>query len=434
MRLLNCIGLTVLLMITGCTSLPPLFSEEKPTVCDLPYTKYQATVTGYCQEPRAELLASVPTIEKAIELKPVEEIPEVFWFNEKLRYSLVKQESKAPMAFVIAGTGAKYNSPKMIDLQKVLFAQGYHVISLSSPTFANFIVNATTNQDIPGYLAKDAKTLYKVMQATLAQVVAEDNIEVSHFVLTGYSLGGAHSAFVAKLDEQEKAFNFQKVLLINPPVSLYNSVSILDSYLDIANDRENVFAMFDRVFDKFAESYGQQASSEFSTSSIYQLFSNANLSEQELKLLIGTSFRVSSTDMIFAIDASYNLGGVIYKNHKISKFESVTHSMKRAYDKTFTDYFEKAMVPWAQKQNASVTRDQLIYDFSLTALEGFIRNNDKISLITNADDIILAEGEVEYLRDIFADRAVIFDRGGHCGNMDRVSFVEQLKLTFNGVN
>ena len=78
-------------------------------------------------------------------------------------------------------------------------------------------------------------------------------------------------------------------------------------------------------FDKFAESYGQQASSEFSSSAIYQMFSNAKLTEEELKLLIGTSFRVSSTDMLFAIDASYNLGGLIYKNHRISKFESLTH-------------------------------------------------------------------------------------------------------------
>ena len=34
--------------------------------------------------------------------------------------------------------------------------------------------------------------------------------------------------------------------------------------------------------------------------------------------------------------------------------------MKRAYDKTFTDYFEKAMVPWAKQQDPNVTREQLL--------------------------------------------------------------------------
>ena len=247
----NCIRwcwLSCLLALAGCANVPELFTEEKVLTCDLPYTKYQATVTGYCQEPRANIPDVVPIINKAIELKPVDEIPEVFWFNKKLQYSIVKQESAAPLVFVIAGTGAKYDSPKMIDLQKVLYSQGYHVLSLSSPTFANFIVNATTERDIPGYLAKDAKTLYRVMKAAVEQVKTEESVEITSYALTGYSLGGAHSAFVSKLDEEQQVFNFDKVLLINPPVSLYNSVAILDGYLNIKQDRENVLAMFDRVF------------------------------------------------------------------------------------------------------------------------------------------------------------------------------------------
>ncbi len=50
--------------------------------------------------------------------------------------------------------------------------------------------------------------------------------------MAGYSLGGAQSAFVAKLDEKENQFNFKKVLMINPPVSLFNSVVILDELLE----------------------------------------------------------------------------------------------------------------------------------------------------------------------------------------------------------
>jgi hypothetical protein len=57
-------------------------------------------------------------------------------------------------------------------------------------------------------------------------------VEVTDFFLTGYSLGAAQSAFVAKLDEEDKVFNFRKVLLVNPPVSLYNSVQILDKMLE----------------------------------------------------------------------------------------------------------------------------------------------------------------------------------------------------------
>lgn len=407
--------------------------DTNDEACHLEYTTYQATVTGYCQEARANLAAEIPLIEKLITIKPIESIPEVFWYSRQLKYSLVKQENLAsPVVFVIAGTGASHRSAKMQTLQKTLYGQGYHVISISSPTFANYIINATTENDITGDLEKDAQTLHKVMQQILAAVKQEDGIQPTSFSLTGYSLGGAHSAFIAQLDETEKVFNFEKIVLINPPVSLYNSVQILDGYLDLENNRAAVVKMFNDVFERFAEAYASQESSKIGGDSIYKLFEGADLTEDQLKLLIGTSFRLSSTDMLFAIDVSRNIGAFTYKNHTISKFESTTHSMRRANEITFTDYFDRAVVPWEQEREPSVTKEQLIERLSLHSIEDYIKSNAKMAMVTNADDIILKEGEVEYLQEIFGERAKIFERGGHCGNMDRVSFVEYMKGQFVG--
>ncbi len=428
MRFVACL---LIVLITACSSKPQTEEVEVKAVCDLEYSRYQATVTGYCQEPRADLLASVPVINKSITIKPLEKIPEVFWFNKKMNFSLLKQDSVAPVIFVIAGTGAGYDSAKMINLQKNFYQQGYHVISLSSPTFANFIVNSNNTKYMPGNLAHDAKELYDVMELVWQQVQDEDQVEASSFAITGYSLGGAHSAFVSLLDEERKVFNFEKVLLINPPVSLYHSVSILDQYFDLRSNRHAAIAMFDEIFKRFSDGYSAQESSNFDQDSIFSLFKNANLTEAELKLLIGASFRMSSSDMIFALDTSFNSGAVTYKNHDIEKFESLTHSMQRVSDITFVNYFEGAMLPRAQLENANITKDELIHRYSLHAIEDYLKNSDKIHLVTNNDDIILAPGEVEYLQSVFTERAKIFPRGGHCGNMDRVSFVEHLNATFS---
>lgn len=428
MRFVVCL---LIVLITACSSKPQTEEVEVKAVCDLEYSRYQATVTGYCQEPRADLLASVPVINKSITIKPLEKIPEVFWFNKKMNFSLLKQDSVAPVIFVIAGTGAGYDSAKMINLQKNFYQQGYHVISLSSPTFANFIVNSNNTKYMPGNLAHDAKELYDVMELVWQQVQDEDQVEASSFAITGYSLGGAHSAFVSLLDEERKVFNFEKVLLINPPVSLYHSVSILDQYFDLRSNRHAAIAMFDEIFKRFSDGYSAQESSNFDQDSIFSLFKNANLTEAELKLLIGASFRMSSSDMIFALDTSFNSGAVTYKNHDIDKFESLTHSMQRVSDITFVNYFEGAMLPRAQLENANITKDELIHRYSLHAIEDYLKNSDKIHLVTNNDDIILAPGEVEYLQSVFTERAKIFPRGGHCGNMDRVSFVEHLNATFS---
>ncbi|MBA6342313.1 alpha/beta hydrolase [Colwellia sp. MB02u-10] len=428
MRILSVL---LIIMLAACSSKQDEVVVSKP-VCDLAYSSYQATVTGYCQEAAADLPESLDIINKSITIKPLDEISEVFWFNKKMKYSLIKQEASAPLIFIIAGTGASYDSVKMLSLQKSFFQQGYHVISLSSPTFANFIVNSPNTRYMPGDLAHDAEYLYQVMNLVWTQVQAQDAVEALSFSLTGYSLGGAHSAFISLLDEEKQEFNFEKVLLINPPVSLYNSVSILDKYFDLGENRPAAVAMFDDIFSRFSIAYAAQRSSKFDQGSIFSLFKNVSLTEAELKLLIGASFRISSSDMIFAIDVSFNTGAITYKNHRISKLESLTHSLQRASDITFGDYFDRAMLPRAQREDASITKADLIERYSLHAIEDYLTASDKIYLVTNQDDIILQAGEVEYLQSIFTDRAKIFPRGGHCGNFDRLSFVEHLQTTFQG--
>lgn len=59
-------------------------------------------------------------------------------------------------------------------------------------------------------------------------------------------------------------------------------------------------------------------------------------------------------------------------------------------------------------------------------LDDYLRHNPKAGLITNADDITLAPGDLDYLAELFGERAVIFPRGGHGGNLAERRFVETL--------
>jgi hypothetical protein len=83
----------------------------------------------------------------------------------------------------------------------------------------------------------------------------ENKMSVTKFYLAGYILGAAQSAFIARIDEQEKAFNFQKVLMINPPVSLYNSVVILDELL--ANNIPGGLDHFNEFYQKVIKAFGE---------------------------------------------------------------------------------------------------------------------------------------------------------------------------------
>jgi hypothetical protein len=75
------------------------------------------------------------------------------------------------------------------------------------------------------------------------------------------------------------------------------------------------------------------------------------------------------------------------------------------------------LVPFFRKRDPELTRDGLLRDAGLAPLEEYLRTSPKIGLMHNADDPILGDGEADWLKGVFGDRAVIWPRGGHCGNM-----------------
>ena len=142
----------------------------------------------------------------------------------------------------------------MLNLQSIFYQAGFHVVNISSPTHANFIT-AASESSVPGILSDDARDIYHVMQKALEKV--GNDIEVSDFYLAGYSLGGTQAAFVSLLDEEQKAFNFRRVLMINPSVSLYSSVNLLDHMLEdnVPGGVQKTGEFLRKVLDRVAEIY-----------------------------------------------------------------------------------------------------------------------------------------------------------------------------------
>ena len=415
------------------TALPMLLIAAESY--DFPFTDpFKATVFGTPRAFKADLPQKIHRREFGLDLFPGSEPPEVFWFHKKFNYSVVYQKKPAPLVFSIAGTGGKFDGGNMQSLEKAFFSAGYNVISLTSPTHPNFIVGASQSR-MPGYLEKDAHELYSVMKQTLADAQRRlgDNLQVTDFYLTGYSLGAAHSAFISKLDESEKAFNFEKVLLINPPVSLYNSVTILDGYVDQVG-QNGVRHTVNSIFDRFSDTISHADHIELTPEFLYQMFVEAKVNDKELAQLIGLAFRLSSTDMIYAIDVMRNFGAITYKNHKVGKFESLSHSFQRGIQNGFLVYFEYGLTPYYLEQDPTLTRDDLLQRLSLTEIEDYLKTSNKIGLVTNEDDIILTPVDLAFLKKTFSDRAWFYPHGGHCGNMDEKRWVNDMLAFFESGN
>lgn len=144
-----------------------------------PFTDaYVATILGTPDALRAPMVKDIPVRLLDQVIFPDRKIPEVFWYNSELRSALAYQHGKAPLIFLIAGTGAGFNSSKMLALQSIYHQAGFHVVSISSPTHANF-VTAASESGTPGIPREDAKDLYRVMQKIWDEI--KDEVEVSDF-------------------------------------------------------------------------------------------------------------------------------------------------------------------------------------------------------------------------------------------------------------
>ncbi len=353
-----------------------------------------------------------------IKLRPEREfeLPDNFWPVTKLRYRLARQDGKAPLIFIIAGTGASFASGKTDELKRLFYGAGYHVIQLSSPTSYDFM-SAASRTATPGISSDDAEDLYRVMMAVSAQ---HPELEVSDYNLTGYSLGGLHAAFVSKLDEQQRHFNFKRVLLLNPPVNLYTSVNNLDRLVQTRvkgiDDHTNYFEL---VLAKLTRYFEEQGKVDLNEAMLYDFQrSGQKLSNEELAMLIGSSFRFSVSDMAFTADLINRRGLITPPDYPISEGTSLTRFFKRALQCDFDCYIVEQLVPYWRKKYSGGSLLQLIDQVSLYGLEDYLKSSPKVAVMHNADDLILGPGDIGFLRRTFGDRLTLYPRGGHCGNLN----------------
>jgi hypothetical protein len=401
-----------------------------------PYTVQAASYDYPIADPIEASILSTPKKDRAVlpekirvkqyqtlDVFPERDVPVVFWYNEKLRYAVAYHKEKAPVMFMIAGTGAGYDSAKMKMMQRAFFQAGFHVVALSSSTHPNFIVSASSS-GMPGDIRSDAADLYNVMEKMLQRSKKKDLI--SDFYLTGYSLGGSQAAFVAKLDEERKVFNFKKVLMVNPVLNIYDSAVKLDKMLEenIPGGMDHFDDFYTKLMDNITQSYVHGDFVDLSNDFFYSAYDEILPTPEEGKALIGFSFRISLTNLLFVSDVMTNSGYIVPKNLKLSRTDSLTDYAKiAARGNGFSDYVENIIYPAFKAGEPDLTLREFVDRSSLRTIEGYLKKSSKIGLVTNEDDFILADGDIEYFKHVFGSRAKIYPRGGHCGNMDYKDYV-----------
>ncbi|MRR33333.1 alpha/beta fold hydrolase [bacterium] len=390
-----------------------------------PYTDpYVATVIGTPHELKAEVPGRITVSERELTVFEDRPVPDILWYGRKLRYSVALQGKEAPLIFLVPGLGAGYNESKNEFLQKVFFQAGFHVVALPSPTHPNFIP-AASSSGLPGHPGEDARDLYRVMELVVRDL--REDAAISGFHLAGYSMGAVHAAFLGDLDRERGMFKFGRVLLINPPANLTSSMRILDEMIrKIPGGEERFQEFFDQAFKSFAAIYQLSEPVDFTGDFLYR---GRKPNDENLEALIGLSFRLVMTNLVFTADVFTDAGYIKPKYLRLSTTDSLTRYFDVADLVTFSDYFRDLLLPYFSEQSPGMTEQQLTAQFSLKSIEPFLRNSSAVFLFHNADDVTLAPGEIDYLAGVFGSRARIYPRGGHCGNITyRVNVTDMLSV------
>ncbi len=218
--------------------------------------------------------------------------------RHKINLGLFKQNKKAPLVFIVAGLGGNGLSGTSLLLAEDLFKRGYHVVTLPNSFSWNYALGVSESAT-PGYMPRDSIEYYNFMKKVNAHLLKSEGLQVTSYSLMGYSLGGLLSVFVSQIDDTQQAFQFKKVVLINPAMDVNHGFNVLDSFYREGSKltyQQKAFA-FSTVVDLGLELLKKPFSGNTMKSAIPKL---SKLSQLDLKWLIGNSFRQSLRDIIYA--------------------------------------------------------------------------------------------------------------------------------------
>jgi predicted alpha/beta-fold hydrolase len=131
--------------------------------------------------------------------------------------------------------------------------------------------------------------------------------------------------------------------------------------------------------------------------------------DPELKWLIGQSFRQNLADVVFT--------GQQVQDRNVLKIHADEYHMNaresEAAGISFVQYLNKLVLPSLGNADTKA----LFAASSLYSLAGLLKSNSHIFVMENEDDIIIHQGDIDFLKANLGDRLLMYPQGGHIGNL-----------------
>lgn len=402
------------LVSTNCASALDISNYNYPNL-----NAFQATVTfGVLQGPEGQRVYVGKNKGKVL--------PENYRGIYRYRYQLYAHRRRAPFVFVLAGLGGDETAGAAQFLARDLFAQGYHVGVLGS-SFSKEFAALVARKPYVGLTQSDAADMYKVL-VNIKDDLFRGGLDVSDWGLAGYSLGALTAGNIAKIDKSEREFAFRRVVLINPPVDLLYALGKLDNFFRIYDDITALEAL--SLGETWGDAKKRYRGSAINFRTVRSFVNGLGFTNKNIKAILGRVFRSPLTEVISnsqVVSPMRGLDNVSLED--LGYRDYVTRILERYY--SFTTEGRNI---WTAYHRGRFSIAKLNQSSSMYSLKSFLSQESNVTVFHNRDDFLLRAQDLRFLEDALGDRAVIYPRGGHVGNLwhplNRTLFLAQFKSVF----
>jgi pimeloyl-ACP methyl ester carboxylesterase len=287
---------------------------------------------------------------------------------------------------------------------------------MPSPTFPGFIVS-TSSTGVAGDLEQDGEDLYAAMQRIVKHLPRK--VQITGVDVLGYSLGGANAAVVKSIDAREHKLNIRRAVMINPPVSLFASVGRLDKLfaISIGSGDAGVERLYQKIYAQLANLYRASDRVQIDQNFLLSAAAEVLKTDAEFQAAIALVFRIDLMNMFFAGDIYAGTGVVTDPQHPPKVGDSLEETARILRGKQFSEYFTRVFAPYYLKHRPNSSVESLIAENRLDLIADALRNDPDYYVQTNSNDVILDRDELDWLRTTLGARIVVYDHGGHLGNI-----------------
>lgn len=328
-----------------------------------------------------------------------------------LGYSLYQQPAEAPLVVIVPGLCASEHSSQTRYIGELLYRQGYHVIGLPSPFYWRFVLSSG-HFGMPGVFTQDIADLEEALNRVIQDAVDQHGLHFDEKLLLGFSMGALQVAHLGAYQAQQSRSEWQRIVMVNPPIDIIHGIKALDELEQVARDwdENKKNAVSTQVIGElmlYVLSHQVDDPEYF-----LNLDQKLSLPRPYLRYAMSLFFRHQLTFTVHTTQQIEDQG--LFRNSNVYDWQRRQEARQYNYEA----YVHTFLLPfWQGISSSPVELLELQQQSGLAAVEAFLRQAPEVFLFHNSDDFLLRPGDVEWLEQVFKERAFIYPHGGHLGNL-----------------